>query len=233
MRILSVDDHELCQEGLKALFERNHSKETTFFAASDCEGALAMLTESRFDVVLLEVNLPDSQGTETVKSVCRLAPDSSVLVLSATGNEAVIRSAMNAGASGFISKGSSFAILDAAIRLVLAGGRFMPAMASPSDSGEDEPAATGVKKSPGGSDAVSAVLSRVDSSLQVRAETLSARQREVLRMVIAGKCNKIIARHLNIAEATVKGHLSAAYRALGIKNRTEAEYAAEMGHLDP
>jgi DNA-binding NarL/FixJ family response regulator len=118
----------------------------------------------------------------------------------------VVRAAIELGAMGFIPKSSSPEVLMQALRLILAGGVYLPPAVLDGRLAEPLPAKpqAGPAKLPG----------------------ITERQMDVLRCVIQGKPNKVIARELDISEGTVKAHLSAVMQALGVHNRTEAVYAA-------
>lgn len=132
-------------------------------------------------------------------------PEATFVIISGDDNPSSIQRLIEAGAAGFIPKRSSQAVMLAALKLVMVGGVYLPPCAFP---------AIHQHHSVG-------VLSTAD-----RFSVLSGRQQEIVRQAIIGKSNKIIARDLGIAEATVKAHLSGAYRQLGVRNRTEAVFMA-------
>ncbi len=213
MKILLVDDHPLFLQGLKFLIGDLHS-ELAFYEASDCASALECLNEDDVDLILLDYHLAGEPSKEeallAIKHACSSA---TLVVLSSEDNPELIHSAVDAGAAGFIPKSSTPEILMAALQLVLAGGVYLPPEAS----------RLGAMKSEARN--AQAALQADDFLGQ-----LSDRQADVLMGAIRGKPNKIIARELDIAEGTVKAHLSAAFRLLNVKNRTEAVYkAAELG----
>jgi DNA-binding NarL/FixJ family response regulator len=137
---------------------------------------------------------------------------SRIVVLSGEENPQLVREAIDAHAAGFIPKSSTPQVMLSALRLVLADGIYLPTVAL-KDLGDG----SGEAPAQINSDRLSA--------------TLSEKQLEVLRKAVQGKANKVIARELGIAEGTVKAHLAAAFRALGVKNRTEAVYAAARSGL--
>jgi DNA-binding NarL/FixJ family response regulator len=131
-------------------------------------------------------------------------------VLSGEEDPRQVRRAIDAGAAGFIPKSSTPEVLLSALRLVLADGVYLPAVAL-------KGIAAGGTEAPVSADRIG--------------DSLSERQIDVLRKAVQGKANKVIARELSISEGTVKAHLSAAFRALGVHNRTEAVYAAARSGL--
>jgi DNA-binding NarL/FixJ family response regulator len=144
--------------------------------------------------------------------VRELIPDATIVALSSEENPAINRAAIEAGAAGFIPKSSTPNVLIAALKLALAGGVYLPPSVLQSLRGQPA-AASSARLSP----------SRSHISQGVSARFSNCRSR--------GKVNKIIARELKISEATVKAHLSACFRALGVSNRTEAVFAAANMNL--
>lgn len=201
MRILLIDDHILFRDGLKYLLA-DLDAAPEFLEAGSYEGARALASD--VDIVLLDLKLPGMQGLEAITGLRESAARASVVVLSSLDDPATIRAAIDAGAAGFIPKSSTQEVLIAALRLVLAGGSYLP---------------------PHLLDETPAGATTTDSTPDMALANLSDRQREVLMCAVQGKANKVIARDLAISEATVKAHLSASFRALGVSNRTEAVFA--------
>lgn len=157
-----------------------------------------------FDLILLDYSLPDSQGHAGLQRVREAHPDSPVVMLSGETRHELVRELVELGASGFISKTADTPTLLAALRTILDGGVSLPNSFSPPHQ-------------------------RVVPSVL---EQLTLRQTEVLRKLVQGKPNKLIARELALQESTVKTHLSEAFRILGVTNRTEAVFkAASLGLL--
>lgn len=177
-----------------------------FFHAADCASALTMLPHS-INTVLLDYHLPDVEAFGALTALRQHFTDAKIVVVSGEESPDVIREAISLGASGYIPKSSQPDILVAALQLVFAGGTYLP---------------------PHVLDTVDQYLTTPRSSV---IDDLSERQRSVLRGAIQGKMNKVIADELNIAEGTVKAHLSAAFKALGARTRTEAVYIATKLNL--
>lgn len=213
MKVLLVDDHPLFRQGLKFILDDLHS-ELEFFEAGDFSKAVGFDDGADFDLILLDYHLAGEVSEHASLVAIREAyPSAAIVVLSSEDDPQIILSAVDSGASGFIPKSSTPEILMAALKLVLAGGVYLPPEAyhlAPKTSVAPEPPTP--------------VQGNTLLSL------LSERQAETLMAAIRGKPNKIIARELGIAEGTVKAHLSAAFRLLDVKNRTEAVFkAAEIG----
>lgn len=209
MRILLVDDHDLFREGLKFLLPVLDDR-VQFCEAKNFDGARRAAGEGAVDLILLDYYLPGVVGMDALQQFREHFDAASVVIVSGEEDPRVIRGAIDNGAAGYIPKSSSREELVNALKLVLAGGTYLPASSLQNGSvrfGLDlHPAAEKVS------------------------QQLSRRQFEVLMKAIQGKANKVIARELDISDHTVKAHLSVAFRALGVQNRTEAVYvAAKLG----
>lgn len=207
MRVLLVDDHPLFRQGLKFLLA-DLDPATEFLEACDSSSALAHAGGAQVDMVLLDLNLPGSNGMDVLKAARTAFECASVVVLSGDDEPHVIRQAIARGAAGYVPKSSTPPVLLAALRLVMAGGTYLPPHVLQDTPWPQCPPDT------------------LAGTLPTAPSGLSARQLEVLLNVIQGKANKVIAREMHLSEGTVKAHLSAAFRALGVQNRTEAVYAA-------
>jgi DNA-binding NarL/FixJ family response regulator len=212
MKLLTIDDHALFRQGLKFLLTDLQSDLECIEAESLAE-ALALDDKQGVEFILLDYHLRDSKGEESLGKISDAFENAVIVVLSGEENPQLIRSIIDRGAAGFIPKSSTQDILIAALKLILAGGVYIPAIAV-----NASPLAAGAS-------------SMSSESLEEGISSLSQRQLEVLRRAVQGKSNKVIARELFIAEGTVKAHLSAAFRALGVSNRTEAVYAASRLNL--
>ena len=210
MRILIIDDHALFRQGLRFLL-RDLDADLEIAEAADCAQATALAGES-FNMVLLDLHMPGIAGLDALDAIRQAFESSRIVVLSGEEDPRQVRRAIDAGAAGFIPKSSTPEVLLSALRLVLADGVYLPAVAL-KGLGDGEAADPGTM------------------SEDRLGETLSGRQVDVLRKAVQGKANKVIARELGISEGTVKAHLSAAFRALGVHNRTEAVYAAARSGL--
>ncbi len=208
MRVLLVDDHVIFRQGLKFLLS-DLEESLQFSEAGTGAQALTAIADAKPNLILLDLNMPGTNGLDTQRQVLEAAPSVPVAILSGEEDPALIRSAIDAGASGFVSKTSSSDILVAALKLILDGGIYLPASALRAS----EP------------------LAATETSNGV--EQLSERQTAVLLRAIQGQANKVIALELGIAEGTVKTHLPAAFKILGVNNRTEAVFAAAKLGLKP
>ena len=204
MRLLVVDDHSLIREAVRHVMQAL-AESVTVLTASDCDEGFAIAErESDLEVLLLDFNLRGLSGVQAITAWRQRHPALPVVVLSSADDRTTVLAAMAAGAAGFIPKASSNQVMLSALRLVLAGGKYLPVEAL----GHDEPA----------------VVPRTASSLESLG--LSPRQLEVLKLIAQGKPNKIICSDLGLAERTVKAHVTEVLRALGVSSRTQAALAA-------
>ncbi|MES2531117.1 MAG: response regulator transcription factor [Pseudomonadota bacterium] len=208
MHVLIVDDHPLFRQGLRALL----SALDPSIEAADVSAVpdVRELHAAGYqpELVLLDMNLPGISKLEALHDVKSLFESACVVVVSADEDPVLIRSVIEAGAAGYIPKTTDAGITIQALRLVLSNGIYLPAIAldSLADTPFPETRETG------------------------DADAFSPRQRAVLRCLLQGKANKVIARELDMAEGTVKAHLWAVYQALGVNSRTQAMYRAhELG----
>jgi len=208
MRVLLADDHALFREGVRLVLENLVDGPLEVIEAGDFVQAVSSLRAGReFDVGLCDLNMPGMDGFDGIEAICRAAPNMHLVVISASEAPMDVRRALDAGAQGYIAKTSSSSSMLEAIRQVLSGETYLsPKLEVASADGGN-----------GGRD-------------QTR-NALTPRQRDVLAMLRQGKSNKEIARDLNLAEITVKLHVTAILRALGVENRTQAAIlAAKIGY---
>jgi len=206
MKFLVVDDHALIREALRHVLG-GIGDAVDVLAASDCEQGLALAeAEPEVDLVLLDFNLRGLGGVAAIRAWRSRFPALPVLVMSSADDRPTVLAAIGAGAAGFVPKSSSNEVMLSAIRLVLAGGKYLP----PEVLVRPEPASRSTSPSPASLDALG----------------LSPRQLEVLKLLAQGKPNKLICDELGLAERTVKAHVTEVLRALGVSSRTQAALAA-------
>ena len=206
MKILIADDHELFRDGLRHVLDQFEGP-PVIVEASDFPQALAQVQKDKdIDIVLLDLSMPGMIWSEGLARLKEALPDTvPVIVLSASDDRRHVLQAVNMGAAGFIPKTSSSRVMLSALKLVLSGGVYLPpALLEQGPNGSDDMPIAGE----------SAIAS------------LTPRQREVLALLGQGKSNKEIARVLELAEGTVKLHVTAILKALNVNNRTRAVVAA-------
>ncbi|KQT08911.1 response regulator transcription factor [Ramlibacter sp. Leaf400] len=206
MRVLVVDDHALFREGLRLLLLSLGSMECE--VAADADEGLRLAREKPFDVVLLDWHMEGLCGADAVRAFHEAAEDARIVVVSAEKNATLVRSAIDAGAVGFIPKESPPDVLQQALNKITGGGISLPSALLASSSPPPQ---------------------RHDAQPKAIVEVfpaLTQRQADVLAAMLRGLPNKLIARQLGISDATVKTHLSAIFRELNVQSRTEAVYVA-------
>lgn len=220
MRALLIDDHLMFSQSLRFLLE-DLDPELTCESASSIADAVAR--PGPFDFILLDYSLPDSQGTSGLTHVLQVHEDATVVMLSGDVRASLVHEMVEAGAAGFVPKSSDMDTLLLALRTMLAGGVYLPPYA--------------LNQPPGRTEQAPFLPNRRATDITPQPEAtppLSPRQLECLLKLVQGKPNKTIARELDVGEATVKTHLSAAFKALGVTNRAEAVFkAAALGLLPP
>jgi DNA-binding NarL/FixJ family response regulator len=216
MHILLVDDHSLFRRGLKFLLA-DLEESITFFEAQSIQ-EIAKHRDQDIHLVLLDLNLPGAEGLSGLAAVREIFPDSVTVILSGHEDPRFIISAIAAGAAGFIPKCSTPEIMVSALRLVLAGGVYLPPLSLEAMDDIDQPQRLGtVAEGSHHKDPM--------SGQKPRLEGLTERQLQALELAVKGLANKVIARDLGVSEGTVKQHLGVAFQVLGVSNRTEAVYA--------
>lgn len=205
--VLVIDDHPLFCDALSAALTAGLGLKHVY-VAHDLAAGLAMLGDGlEVGVIALDLNLPDVSGLDGLLRLRAATPDVPVLVVSATADNAMIGRALGAGAMGFVGKDAASETLIAAARAVLEGS-----IHAPPDYAE-----------PVAGDAAAASVEEAAARLS----ELTPQQLRILGLVCAGKLNKQIAFDLDIAETTVKAHITAILRKLGVQSRTQAVLVAQ------
>lgn len=204
MRALIVDDHPLFCDALSMTLKVVAGLQVVESAGS-LEEATARLDRSPApDLVILDLNLPDVDGLDGLVRLRLAAPDVPVLVVSSLADPRVMRAALRAGAVGFVPKHSHRDIYRAAFDAVGRGQIFLP---------------EGVAVDDGQASSSEEAVARLG--------LLTRQQARILQLICEGKLNKQIAFDLNIAETTVKAHVTAIMRKLGVLSRTQAVLMAK------
>jgi two-component system, NarL family, nitrate/nitrite response regulator NarL len=197
MKLLVIDDHPVVREGL-AMVLRQLAGAPEVLEAADGEQGLALLAQhSDVRGVLVDLRMAGLAGLPTLARLRATRPELPVMVISASEDPADVRRAMAAGASGYIPKSAGRSTLLAAVQLVLAGERYVPPL----------------------------LLQEADAAPAVL-PGLTPRQLEVLGLLCQGHANREIGLALNMHEKTVKAHVGALFKVLGVVNRTQAVEAA-------
>ncbi|MCF8004716.1 MAG: response regulator transcription factor [Chromatiaceae bacterium] len=240
MRILVADDHALIRIGLIDALGQLCDLQLEFIEAEDADQVAGVLSSGiHLDLILLDLFMPGAEGFELLSDLCARLDGVPVVILSASESEADIRKAIDCGASGYVPKSTPASLMLQALRLILAGGVYFPAelIRHPQDSaGLPQTLPRTLPESVATTrDSAAAVANDefIDAEQRAADITLTARQLEVLALVAKGRSNKKIARELGLSEFTVKAHLAAILRALGVSNRIEASVVARSRGLVP
>ena len=203
LRILIADDHELVRDGIKPFLETLEDDVHITEVGSLNEALRALERDKAADLILLDLKMPGMDGARGIDQVKLVAPGSKVVILSGQFGRKDILSAIDAGAAGYIPKTMAGRTMVNALRLVLAGETYLPAaLLTVDEEAEKGGAAAFDSENP---------LSR-----------LTARELEVLGLLIDGQTNKQIARAFDLQEVTIKIHLRNTYKKLAASNRADA-----------
>jgi DNA-binding NarL/FixJ family response regulator len=192
IKVLVVDDHPVVRQGLRTFIDLQDDL-TVVGEAEDGESGVAEAQRCQPDVILLDMRMPGSDGVDALRELRRLGNPARVLVITSFTDAGAVLPAVRAGAAGYVYKDVDPQALTAAIRAVHAGHVLL----HPD---------------------VVAQLSTADG----RPDPLTARELEVLTELALGRSNREIARSFGVSEKTVKTHVSAVLRKLGVQDRTQA-----------
>lgn len=209
IRLLIVDDHAIVRHGLRQVVSEAADIEVAAEAGSSQE-AVRLLREHHFDMVLLDISLPDKNGIETLKLIKRDKPNLPVIMLTMHAEDEFGVRALKAGASGYVTKQSAHDQLLNAVRQVAAGRRYIS-----QDLAEE------------------LVRSIGESSEKLPHELLSDREFDTLRMLASGKSLSEIAQMFSISPKTVSVYRTRLLEKMRLKNNAEiAHYAVKNGLID-
>lgn len=200
IRVAIADDHRVVRVGLEQLLATFEDVDLVG-SAEGGEQAVELCLAERPDVLLLDLSMPDLDGIEVTRRLAEAAPETRIVVFTSFSDRERIVQAIDAGAIGYLLKDAEPDEIHAAIRAAARG------------------------EAPLAPRAAAALLA--ERSTRPAAVELTAREREVLGLVVAGMANKQIARRLGISEKTVKGHLTNLFQRIGVADRTQAALWAE------
>jgi DNA-binding NarL/FixJ family response regulator len=217
VKILVVDDHPLIRSAMRDVLKEVKGDATVLEASSYSQAMQVIAEHPDLELILLDLNLPDRDGFSVLTELGERDPPIPVVVLSAQQDRDSVARALDLGALGFIPKSGQLEVMVKALELVRAGGVYIP----PEIRARDRPLARQPDEKQPAANRPS--VSPADLGL-------TDRQVEVLSLMMQGKSNKAICRILNLAEPTVKNHVTAILKALKVSNRTEAVIAVgELG----
>jgi DNA-binding NarL/FixJ family response regulator len=210
--VLIADDHPLYRGALRNVVLEAFD-DVDCIECADIPSTLQELKSGRVDLVLLDLFMPGVEGLSGLKQVKELDPKTPVIISSAHDEPQAVREAFKCGASGYLPKSSGAEVTVHALQLVRSGGVYVPSEALLEST---QPAST---------------PQATQGDQRTPTDALTPRQFAVLDLLGKGLSNKAIARDLGIREITVKAHVSAILRKLGVDNRLQAVLAAERKQI--
>ncbi|MET8980754.1 response regulator transcription factor [Streptomyces sp. NPDC004539] len=216
IRVLIADDQQMVRQGFTVLLNTHPGIEVVGQAVDGLD-AVAKVEELSPDVVLMDIRMPELNGIEATRRITATLPDLKVLVLTTFDLDEYVYEALRAGASGFLLKDASADQLAEAVKVVAAGDALL---------------------APGITRKLITEFSRINGGPRApekaRLDELTERETEVLSLIAQGLSNAEIARHLCVAEQTVKTHVGRILVKLGLRDRTQAAvFAYEVGLVRP
>ncbi len=203
MKILIADDHALFRDGLAMRLEQINPDIILHQAPTFSQAIKILDKEHNIDMVIVDLDMPDMRWEDGIEEIKKKAPNSSIVVISASEDIRNIRKILATGIKGYIPKRSEPKIMHNALKLILDGGTYIPPALIENSA---EHGANGYKGN---------------------GKTLTNRQSQVLDLIAQGKSNKQIAYEMGVSEATVKLHINALLRSLKVNNRTQAVVTAQ------
>jgi DNA-binding NarL/FixJ family response regulator len=205
IRVAIADDHRVVRVGLEQLLATFDDVELVG-SADGGEAAVEQVAAQKPDVMLLDLSMPDLDGIEVTRRVATSSPDTRVVLFTSFSDREQILQALDAGAIGYLLKDAEPEAIHEALRAAARG-----------EAPLDPKAAA---------ELLASRAERPTGDVE-----LTARERDVLQLVIAGDANKQIARKLGISEKTVKGHLTNLFQRIGVQDRTQAALWAERNGI--
>jgi len=208
-KFIVADDHPLFRSALKQAIQHNFKEAEILECENIAELETTAQNNSDADLILLDLHMPGATGFSGLVLIRRLYPDLPVVIVSASEEGHVMQRALDYGASGFIPKSSTVETIGQAIQQVLNGEIWQP-----------EPLSTG------------SAVSNEERDFAQRLKTLTPQQFRVFMMLTKGLLNKQIADQISVSEATIRTHMTAIFKKLGVRNRTQAVLAAKYLDVD-
>ncbi|MCU7376552.1 response regulator transcription factor [Paucibacter sp. O1-1] len=223
MKVLLIDDHPLILSALQTVIEGLGDDVQVVGADSAAAARSTLKQQDDFDLVLLDLQLGDASGFDLLEEFRAAYPALPVVVISASDRASDVIRSIDQGAMGFVPKRSSTEMLSQALRLVMSGGIYVPPMSlgnEVSSAAEPAPAQQRMQQIQ-----QAASESAYQTTGGLEGLSLTPRQTDVLALLLQGKPNKIIARELGVSVETIKDHVAAVLKALGVSSRTQAVLA--------
>ena len=205
-RVLIADDHPLYRDALRAIVPQACPAADLREASCQEDVLREVTSDAAFDLIVLDLNLPGVVGLSCLNRVRDIAPLTPILVVSANDDPAMMSDVIKAGGTGYVPKSAQRQMLVDAIRVIMGGGTYLPMEGMIALRESQPPPST--------------------PEANASRDALTSRQRRVLELLAEGKSNKQIASELQISEITIKAHVSAILKKLGVNNRVQAALEA-------
>lgn len=204
IKVMLVDDQAILADGIKSMLS-NYAEIEVVGVAGDGEHAVSLVPDLKPDVVLMDIRMPNMNGVIATQEIKRISPDTKVIILTTFDDSDYILSAMNNGASGYLLKDTSSALLADAIKNAYAGDTILPSKIAKRIA-----------------DAAKMVSNDREIKIK-RAFQLSDRETEIALMLYEGFTNKQIAAALKLSSGTARNYISAIYEKISVSSRSEAQ----------
>ncbi|KAA9022065.1 response regulator [Niallia endozanthoxylica] len=211
-KIVIIDDHQLFREGVKRILEFEKTFQVVAEGNDGCE-ALKLVEEHHPDVVLMDINMPETNGIDATRQLVEKYPDSKVIILSIHDDENYVTHALKTGACGYLLKEMDADALIEAVKVVAAGGSYLHPKVTHNLVNEFRRLAA---EEEGGNNYV------LQMEVRRPLHLLTRRECEVLQLLADGKSNRGIGDALYISEKTVKNHVSNILQKMNVNDRTQA-----------
>jgi len=210
MKVLIADDNSLFRDALKSVIMRTFPEAKISLAENFAAGMELLSNNSRYDLIILDFDMPEMSAEHSLNAIMNASENARIVAVASSGDSLKIKKLFGLGLKGYISKRSNSRIIGNALQLVSNGGKYIPEAVL-----EDVVAVSANSMLPGAKESVALI------------KPLTNRQSQVLDLVAQGKSNKQIAYDMGVSEATVKLHINALLRSLGVTNRTQAVVTAQ------
>lgn len=208
INVMLVDDHKMLREGIKQLLEFD-SEIKVISSAQTGKECLSLLEENKPDIVLLDINLPDTSGIKLIKDIKKRSKTIKVMMLTVHNEVEYLVDSMDGGADGYILKDSGAEELIKAIKFIYNGERYIEPSLIPS---------------------LNARLVQLETETDM-VKSLTKREIQILSLLVSGKSNLDISETLKLSEQTIKNHVTALYKKIGVKDRTQAAVFAIRNNI--
>ena len=208
INVMLVDDHKMLREGIKQLLEFD-SEIKVISSAQTGKECLSLLEENKPDIVLLDINLPDTSGIKLIKDIKKRSKTIKVMMLTVHDEVEYLVDSLDGGADGYILKDSGAEELIKAIKFIYNGERYIEPSLIPS---------------------LNARLVQLETETDM-VKSLTKREIQILSLLVSGKSNLDISETLKLSEQTIKNHVTALYKKIGVKDRTQAAVFAIRNNI--